>query len=172
MLRPYKQLTAPEYGRIPGALWADTRFFMTFRFLPPAPEEWRAFWVQCGGCVLALFAAFGFPGVRSYSTVLIGVTLGVSFLLFQSARSLIERRKCAGSWRIELSAQQMTIHQKKETVILWRDIVRCEAVENSVQIVTKDGKWEFAPREWENGQALAREVKQRATPGFISLEAK
>ena len=145
---------------------------MTFRFLPPAPEEWRAFWIQCGGCFLAMLAAFGFPAVRANSTVLIGVSLGVTFLLFGSARSLIERRKRARSWRIELSALHLTIHQTAETVISWRDIVRCEAVENRVRIVTNDSAWEFAPREWENGQALAREVKQRATPGFISLEAK
>ena len=145
---------------------------MTFRFLPPAPEEWRAFWVQCGGCALALVVALCIPPVRSNSVVLCGVALGVAFLLFQSARALTGKRKRAQTWRVEISSQSLNIFQARETVILWRDISRCEAVENKVVIVTDKGEWGFAPREWENGQALAREIKQRATPGFISLEAR
>ncbi|HEX8550317.1 MAG TPA: hypothetical protein VF681_02050 [Abditibacteriaceae bacterium] len=143
-----------------------------FRYHAPAPEEWRAFAVQAFGSLGAFAVLLCFPAVRSNSTVLCGVAVGVVYLLTQSALVLWKKWRRARIDCIEVAPEALRVSGSANFEVLWRDVLRCEAVENRVRVVWKKGFWEFAPREIIEGQTLLSEINTRAKPNFIALEAK
>ena len=150
---------------------------MIFRYAPPAPEEWRAFWIQCAGCAGLLVVASLISAVRSNPILLLGAALGVLYLVAQSGIALRRKSQRARHVDIELRTDALVLRDSgTEDSIPWRSITRCEAVGAAVRIRWNENEtqreWSFAPREIIDGQTLAREVKQRATPNFIALEAK
>jgi hypothetical protein len=147
-----------------------------FHYHPPAREEWRAFAVQTVGSLGAFGTLWCFPDVRSNSTLLCGVALGVVYLLAQSTYVLWKKWQRARIACIEIAPDELRVSGDMNYVVLWRDVLRCEAVENRVRVVWRDGSkeifWEFTPREIIDGQTLLREINTRAKPNFIALEAR
>jgi hypothetical protein len=150
-----------------------------FRYIPPAREEWRALFIQIAGSLFALLGLAWWQALQPHFNIALfgGSTLGVLYLLFNSAAHL------NGKWRrsrdsiVELTPEALVLYEGSvESVVAWRQIKRCEAAGARVQVTWTDGEkersWNFAPRDVMDGQTLARELKQRATPNFIALEAK
>lgn len=152
---------------------------MQFRYIPPAREEWRAFFIQIAGSLFALSALAWWQAWQAHFNIALfgGSTLGVLYLLFNSAAHLHGKWRRSRDSMVELRPDALVLHEGTvENVVAWRQIKRCEAAGAHVRVTwaegEKDRTWSFAPREVLDGQTLARELKQRATPNFIALEAK
>ena len=150
---------------------------MIFRYAPPAPEEWRALWIQAGGSCALLAAACFTPLLRTNPPVLAGVTLGILYLVAQTAVTLWRKTRRARSFTIELRPTALVLHDgPDETIIPWTTIQRCEPQGTDIRVTWREPQsertWAFAPRTIIDGQTLAREIKQRSIPNFIALDAK
>ena len=152
---------------------------MQFRYIPPAREEWRAFFIQIAGSLFALLAIAWWQALQAHFNVALfaGTGLGILYLLFTSAGQLHTKSRRARNIVIELRPEALAIRDRaREDVIPWSQVKRCEAAGTKVEVTWVENgaqrKWSFAPRDVLDGQTLAREVKQRATPNFIALDAK
>lgn len=152
---------------------------MEFRYTPPAPEEWRAVFIQIAGSLLAFLLYSWWQALQPHFNIalFLGITFGLLYLLFRSAAHLNAKWRRSRAATIELTPDALLLRENgRETLVPWSRIKRCEAVETKVQITWTEGdterSWSFSPREVADGQTLAREMRQRATPNFIALEAR
>jgi hypothetical protein len=104
---------------------------MTFRFLPPSPEESRAFLAQLGATLLSfvvigvLFWRSNEAGLRA---VLIGAGIGTLFLLARAAWKLELKaaRAQRGSLAIDGEGFTLSLDANKTHRVAWHEITNLE----------------------------------------------
>jgi hypothetical protein len=136
----------------------------TFHYLPPAPEEQRAFFVQFVGTVAGLIVAailwFVVHEARMRA-VLIGAVLATVWLLAQSAWKL--EKKAQRSENSEVSLDDDSLHitnERGQTLVLpFTQIENCQVLGGRL-LVTSGGKrvLEVGARELEDGMTLVQNL--------------
>ena len=138
---------------------------MTFHYLPPAPEEQRAFVIQFLGTIAALVAIgvlwFVWTDKRA---VLIGAALGAIYILARSAWSLEIKARRAQNAEIVLDDETLSITNRdgKTQTFRIKDIEKCEVRGGRLVVtVNKHRVLEVGARELTNGMTLIEELLRR-----------
>ncbi|RYX83256.1 hypothetical protein EON83_15425 [bacterium] len=144
---------------------------MTFRFLPPSPQDERAGRFLMAGTVLALMvigALLPLPAARGpVSAVLWGALAALAWKLWSAQHALDVRRKRAerGSIRLVRTGVFITDMKPDERVIAFEDIDHLSVGPGKLEIHHKGGLETLATREIENSQLLTEELKRRVRLG-------
>lgn len=165
---------------------------MFFRYLPPAPEEQRAFALQFLGSLLGiavLVAMILATREMALRGLLIGAIGATIWLLLRNAFALENKARRAERASLTLDAEALTVMDAREYSqrVLWRDVEKCETRGGrlSLQWQGKNGAQtlEIGARELENGMEFVRhslafynaahDIHSQALPSnFIPLEPR
>jgi hypothetical protein len=158
----------------------------TFRYLPPAVEEQRAFAVQFLGSLLGLalitvvWPHAGDAGIRG---LLLGAAAGVLWMLARAAWSLEKKAQRSQSAGIGLDDEglHLTDDKGRTQVVPWTTITAVDVSGGRMMVSWPEGSFAVGARELENGMALVREVTKRRShdndnplspSNFIPLEPR
>ncbi len=136
----------------------------TFHYLPPAPEEQKAFVAQFLGTVVALAivaAAWFFLPEPRMRAILIGVSLGAIYLLAQAAWKLEVKAQRAQRAEIILDENELRITNRKGQmqVVAIKEIESCETRGGRLVVVHKGNRvLEVGARELFDGMTLIQEL--------------
>jgi hypothetical protein len=137
----------------------------TFHYLPPAPEEQRAFVIQFLGTLAALVAIgvlwFVWTDKRA---VLVGAALGAIYVLGRSAWSLEIKARRAQNAEIALDDETLSITDREGKTQTFRieAIEKCEVRGGRLAVTYKHKRvLEVGARELTNGMTLIEELLQR-----------
>jgi hypothetical protein len=137
----------------------------TFHYLPPALEEWRAFWIQLSGSIaaLAIVGLWLAPRADVPSAILGGVLLGTVYIVWRTLQRLRQKLRRANRESITIDDHALTLTDERgqQQTLPWRDIHSSHAQGNTVVLTWQDGSWSFSPRDVEDGTTLAREIAHR-----------
>jgi len=136
---------------------------ITFHYIPPGPEEQRAFLMQLLGTVLTLgiVAALSFwTHDTSAKAVLWGGALAAIWMLARGAWSLEKKAQRAQHAEIGIGADGLHITDAKaqSTIIKWQDISECQVIGGRLRVEWPDGKISIGAREIQDGMTLVRRV--------------
>ncbi len=151
-----------------------------FRFLPPSPDETRAFYMFAVGAFLgqlvAFFLALSAPNAGA-SALAIGGGLAILFRFGTATWQFDSRRRRAEKGAIELESNGFrSINETgKAMFVRWDEIERAESKNGRLQLEFRGQKWGFGAREVENGMVLTQEIlrrvaKPKSNSTFIPLE--
>ena len=151
-----------------------------FRYLPPSPDETRAFYFLAFGSFVGQFVAFAFalgaPNAMA-GAVAVGGGLAILARFFSATWQFDSRRRRARNGRIELESNGLRFFDEKGagTFVRWDEITKADTKNGRLQLEFRGRKWSFGAREVENGMALTQEITRRvAKPQskstFIPLE--
>ena len=152
-----------------------------FRYLPPSPEEHRAFYVLAIGSFLGQLVAFALAVLPTTPPLARAVAIGGALAImarFWSATSQFDkRRRRAQKERIELERDGLRFSDDKgrATYLKWAEIERAQTSNGRLQLEYRGQNWSFGAREVENGMALTQEILRRvakpsSSSNFIPLE--
>ncbi len=137
----------------------------TFHYLPPAPEEQRAFVIQFLGTLAALIGIgvlwFVWMDKRA---VLIGAALGAIYILARSAWSLEIKARRAQNAEIVLDDETLSVTGREGKTQTFRidDIEKCEVRGGRLVVIFGgDRVLEVGARELTNGMTLIEELLRR-----------
>lgn len=153
----------------------------TFRYLPPSPKEFRAFYVLAFGSFIGQFLAFGLALMPDAPlparAVAIGGALAIMARFFMAQMQLDKRRKRAKNARIELQSAGLRFWDEKGAVtfVKWNEIDEATSKNGQLELSFGGRKWGFGAREIENGMALTQEIlrcvaKPNKKSTFIPLD--
>ena len=138
---------------------------MTFHYLPPAPEEQRAFVIQFLGTLAALVGIgvlwFAWTDKRA---VLVGAILGAIYLLARSAWSLEIKARRAQNAEIVLDDENLIVTNRdgKTQTFIIKDIEKCEVRGGRLVVICNGVRvLEVGARELTNGMTLIEELLRR-----------
>ncbi len=153
-----------------------------FRYLPPSPNETRAFYVLAFGSFVGQFVAFAFAlgapsAMQGAVAVAVGGGLAILARFFGATWAFDSRRRRARNGRIELESDGVRYFNEngQATFVRWDEITKADTKNGRLQLEFRGKKWSFGAREVENGMALTQEITRRvAKPqsksNFIPLE--
>ena len=135
----------------------------TFNYIPPGPEEQRAFLMQLLATVLtiAVVIALSFWTRDSVARgVLWGGGIAAVWLLARAAWSLEKKAQRAQHAQIGFDADGLHITDAKgqTTSIKWQDITECHVTGGRLKVEWAGGKISIGAREIQDGMALVRQV--------------
>ena len=152
----------------------------TFRYLPPSPDETRAFYVLAFGSFIGQFVAFALVIAApnpSAQWVALGGGLAILARFVGATWQFDMRRRRARNGRIELESDGVRFFTEsgKKTFVRWDQVTKADTKNGRLQLEFRGRKWSFGAREVENGMALTQEITRRvAKPqsksNFIPLE--
>jgi hypothetical protein len=142
----------------------------TFRYLPPAVEEQKAFAVQFLGSLLGLtliavvWLRTGDAGIKG---LLLGAAAGVLWMLARAAWSLEKKAQRSQHAGIGLDDDGLHITNDKGNtqIIPWTTITKVDVSGGRMIVSWPDGSFAVGARELENGMALVREVTKKRSHG-------
>jgi hypothetical protein len=140
---------------------------MTFRYLPPAPEEARAFAYQFAGTLAGvLLLGLAWARIEGVRPMLLGTLLGLLYLLGRSAWALELKARRSQVAEIEVGEEGVRFREEKgETLWPWPEIEECEVRGGRLVLRSRRGeKMEersLSARELEEGMQLMGEVAAR-----------
>jgi hypothetical protein len=159
----------------------------TFRYLPPAAEEQRAFAVQFLGSLLGL-ALIAVVWLRTGDTgtrgLLLGAAAGVLWMLARAAWELEKKaqRSQHAAIGIDDEGLHITDANRRTQVIPWAEITEVGVAGGRMIVSWPGGSFEVGARELDNGMALVRAVTKKQSHGhdntplppsnFIPLEPR
>jgi len=143
---------------------------MTFRFLPPSPQDERALRFLTGGILLASMvvgALFLLYPRGPIVAVLVGALVGLYWLYVRAAREADRRRKRAQRGTIQLARSGLIIadFEKPDRIFAWEEIKHLVVGPGKLEIHGKTRVEILATREIENGELLVSELKRRVRLG-------
>ncbi len=144
---------------------------MTFRFLPPSPQDERAAHFLMIGTVLALMfigALLPLPVARGpFSAVLWGAGAALVWSLWRAQHELDQKRRRAARGSIRLARTGVFVCDLKpqERVIAFDSIDKLAVGPGKLEIFHKNGVETLATREIENAELLISELKRRVQMG-------
>jgi hypothetical protein len=159
----------------------------TFRYLPPAAEEQRAFAVQFLGSLLGLaliavvWLRTGDSGIRG---LLLGAAAGVLWMLARAAWELEKKAQRSQHAGIGIDDEGLHVTNEKGQTqhITWTEITEVGVAGGRMIVTWTGGTFEVGARELQDGMALVREVTKRQSRGndnsplppsnFIPLEPR
>ncbi|PQV65022.1 hypothetical protein B1R32_10229 [Abditibacterium utsteinense] len=146
----------------------------TFRFLPPSPQETRAFYVFAAGAFAGQLMAFSLVFIaRDSGKAALAVGAGLAILVrFGFATWQFDtRRRRAQKARIELENNGIRIisEQGSATFVRFDEMDVAESKNGKMNLEFRGQKYAFGAREIENGMGLTQEILRRvAKPQSIS----
>jgi hypothetical protein len=151
-----------------------------FRFLPPSPQETRAFFVFALGAFLGQLMAFCLALVSptaASAAIAIGGGLAILARFGIATWQFDMRRRRAKNAKIELESNGIRITRESgsATFVRFDEIEDAQSRGGKLQLRFRGQKWGFGAREVENGLILTQEILKRVvtpkTPSnFIPLE--
>ena len=134
-----------------------------FRFLPPAPEEARAFAIQFVGSLLALLGlALAFWRLESMRPAVVGAALGLITIVARSAWALELRARRSQRGGIEVGdAGVRWSDGRREQTLLWSEIEACEVRGGKLHLCGAGAEIEVSAREVEDGMKMIEEISAR-----------
>lgn len=134
-----------------------------FRFLPPAPQEARAFAIQFVGSLLALLGlALAFWRLESLRPALLGAALGLIYIVARSAWALELRARRSQLGGIEVDDVGVRWSDgRREQTLLWSQIEACEVRGGKLHLSGAGAQIEVSAREVEEGMKMIEEISAR-----------
>ena len=142
---------------------------MTFRFLPPSPQDERAAKFLLAGTVLSLMTIGALlPIVRgAFAAILWGAAGAVAWSLWRAQRELDRKRKRAARGSIQLNRSGLLIadFEKSERIFAWEEIKHLVVGPGKLEIHAEPRTEILTLREIENAELLVSELKRRVRLG-------
>ncbi len=152
-----------------------------FRFLPPSPQETRAFYVFAAGAFAGQLMAFSLVFIArdpGKAALAIGAGLAILCRFGFATWQFDSRRRRAQKARIELENNGIRIVGEKgaATFVRFDEIELAESKNGKMNLGFRGQKFSFGAREIENGMGLMQEILRRVakpnTPSnYIPLDA-
>ena len=150
-----------------------------FRFVPPAPEEARAFALQLAGSLLALLGlALVFWRLESLRPVSLGAAAGLIYVVARSAWALELRARRSQLGGIAVDEAGVRLHDgRREQALAWSQIQTCEVRGGKLHLNGAGDAGErielaISAREVEDGVKLIEEIavrwKNGGKRGFVA----
>lgn len=151
-----------------------------FRYLPPSPEETRAYYMFAFGAFLGQLMAFSLavmaPNPAS-GAIAVGGGMAILARFGMATWQFDTRRRRARNARIELEGNGLRITNDRgsSTFVRFNEVDEAESKNGRLQLRFRGQKFGFGAREVENGMMLTQEIlKSVAKPNkpstFIPLE--
>ena len=151
-----------------------------FRFLPPSPNETRAFYIFAVGAFLGQLTAFSLVFIASNAgkaALAIGAGLAILARFGIATWQFDSRRRRAQNGRIELESGGLRLINERgaATFVRWDEIEVAESKNGKMHLGFRGQKYSFGAREIENGMGLTQEILRRvakpsAPSNYIPLE--
>ncbi len=151
-----------------------------FRFLPPSPNETRAFYLFAFGAFLGQLTAFCLVFIArdpGKAALAIGAGLAILARFGFATWQFDSRRRRARNGRIELESDGIRLINERgaATFVRFDEIEVAESKNGKMNLGFRGQKYSFGAREIENGMGLTQEILRRvAQPdvpsNFIPLE--
>ena len=151
-----------------------------FRYLPPSPNEIKAFYIFAFGAFLGQMTAFSLVFIASNpgkAALAVGAGLAILARFGMATWQFDSRRRRAQNARIELESGGLRLINERggETFVRWNEIELAESKNGKMNLGFRGQKYAFGAREIENGMGLTQEILRRvAKPNqpsnYIPLE--
>lgn len=145
-----------------------------FRFLPPSPQETRAFYVFAAGAFAGQLMAFSLIFIASNpgkAALAVGAGLAILCRFAFATWQFDSRRRRAQKGRIELEGNGIRLINERgaATFVRFDEIDLAESKNGKMNLGFRGQKYSFGAREIENGMGLTQEILRRvAKPKSIS----
>jgi len=151
-----------------------------FHFLPPSPNETKAFYIFAFGAFLGQLTAFSLvfvAGDAGKAALAVGAGLAILARFGFATWQFDSRRRRARNGRIELESDGIRLISERgaATFVRFDEIELAESKNGKMNLAFRGQKYSFGAREIENGMGLTQEILRRvAKPdvpsNFIPLE--
>ncbi len=145
-----------------------------FRFIPPSPQETRAFYIFAMGAFLGQLTAFSMVVLANNAgkaALAIGAGLAIMARFGLATWQFDSRRRRASRARIELENEGLRLINERgaATFVRWDEIELAESKNGKMNLGFRGQKYSFGAREIENGMGLTQEILRRvAKPTSVS----
>ncbi len=145
-----------------------------FRFLPPSPQETRAFYILAAGSFTGQLMAFSLVFIApngGAKAIAVGGGLAILYRFGFATWQYDKRQRRARKSRIELESNGIRIvgEQGNASFVRFDEMDVAESKNGKMTIQFRGQKYSFGAREIENGMGLTQEILRRvAKPQTIS----
>lgn len=158
----------------PTLLFSPSSPMRIFRFLPPSPQETRAFYIFALGAFLGQLTAFSLVFIArdpGKAALAVGAGLAILARFGVATWQFDSRRRRAQKGRIELESNGLRLVNERgaATFVRWEEIDLAESRNGKMNLSFRGQKYSFGAREIEGGMGLTQEILRRvAKPNLPS----